>query len=91
MLQNESIATAGRAYGEGTRLHIPRILLSASAEFQAAYGQEPPGELQMQNICKSDPRVLDSPWYRRSLKTPPPEQKMGESRSPTTQNHPSYI
>ena len=63
------------AYKDGRRLHVPRILLSASTEFQAAYSKEPQREPALDRISPEDERVQQSPWYRKDMKTPPPEDR----------------
>jgi hypothetical protein len=52
--------------------------LSASAEFQAAYGQKPPRLPALDQISAEDERVKLNPWYREDMKTPPPEQPKGK-------------
>jgi hypothetical protein len=68
--KRESIQIAGRSLEQGRRLHVPRILLSASAEFQAAYGQRPAREPDLSQISVNDIRVKDSPWYSEDRRTP---------------------
>ena len=58
---------------DGRRLHVPRILLSASAEFQAAYSQQPPQQPNLRKILVEDIRVKNDPWYQEGMKTPPSE------------------
>jgi hypothetical protein len=45
--------------------------LSASIEFQSAYGQTPPCEPDLSQISVDDVRVKDSPWYTEGVSTPP--------------------
>jgi hypothetical protein len=42
-LQSQSVEVTHRAYNNSGKPHIPHILLSASAEFQETYSQEPQG------------------------------------------------
>jgi hypothetical protein len=67
-----------RAHQEGRRLHIPRVLLSTSVEFQAANSQQPPHEPALNQISAEDPRIKQNPWYQDGLKTPPPEVENGK-------------
>jgi hypothetical protein len=60
----------GRYLEQGRRLHVPRILLSASAEFQAACGQRLAREPDLSQILVNDIRVKDSPWYSEDVRTP---------------------
>ena len=61
--QDESIAIVQQANSSQRRLYVPPILLSASAEFQHSYSQQPNIEPQLQNILADDPRIKRSPWY----------------------------
>jgi hypothetical protein len=67
----ESIHIAGKSLEQGRRLHVPRMLLSASAEFQAAYGHQPSRKPDLTQISVDDVRVKDSPWYCEDMSTPP--------------------
>jgi hypothetical protein len=68
--KRELIQIARRSLEQGRRLQVPRILLSASAEFQAAYGQRPAHELDLSQISVNDIRVKDSSWYSEDMRTP---------------------
>jgi len=71
--QKQSIEIAGKAYANGRKLHIPRILLSASMEFEAARSQEPRHVPALAQIHCEDERIKQSPWYREGMTTPLPE------------------
>src|SRR5712664_4073507 len=66
-VQRESIDMVKRAHQEGRRLHIPRVLLSTSVEFQAANSQQPPREPALIQISAEDPRIKQNPWYQDGL------------------------
>jgi hypothetical protein len=68
--KRESIQIAGRSLEQGRRLHVPRILLSASAEFQVAYRQRPVHEPDLSQISVNNIRVKDNPWYSEDMRTP---------------------
>src|ERR1700733_5731912 len=72
--QRQSIYIGRLANRDRVLLHIPRILLSASAEFEEAFGQwgsikEP----QLDRISADDERIKSSPWYRADSQIPLPQ------------------
>lgn len=58
-------------------VYVPRLALSAMAEFKAAYCVVPPLELQLHRVCRDDPRILDNQYYSLERITPPPQSKFG--------------
>jgi hypothetical protein len=48
-------------------VHVPAILLSASAEFENAYGQAGSRLPSLPSILEDDQRVRASSWYQPSI------------------------
>jgi hypothetical protein len=61
--QTQSVDIAKKALDNGTQLHVPRVLSSASVEFQQAYSQDPPHQPDLTKISVDDARAKGSPWY----------------------------
>ena len=75
--QSESIKIAQRAQSLGNKVHIPRILLSASIEYQASYSQDPQTQPQLQHISPDDSRLKEVPWLGEEFRKPSPEIETG--------------
>ena len=77
-LQRDSISIMKEMRQTDGRPHAPRILLSASAEYQsAADGSHP---LKLSRITLSDPRIVQNGLYCPRCVTPP----LGKSAEPAT-------
>jgi hypothetical protein len=63
-MQRDSVAIAQWALKVKRAIHVPAILLSASAEFESAYSPAGNGLLKLPSISEGDQRVRASDWYR---------------------------
>lgn len=82
--QRESIEITRQAQLRGSYLHVPRILLSVSAEFQIKDGNGSRVQPELCRICPEDPRAKANPWYRADMRSPPPDNETSKPFFPPT-------
>ena len=63
-IQRDVVETIKKATDDCTPMHVPAILLSASAEFDQAYRQGGNQKPQLSNISEDDQRTKTSSWYQ---------------------------
>jgi hypothetical protein len=68
-IQRDSVAVVEMAMKMSGTIHVPAILLSASAEFENAYGPAGNRSPSLSSISEDDPRVRASYWYQPLVNT----------------------
>ncbi|KIM79807.1 hypothetical protein PILCRDRAFT_545502 [Piloderma croceum F 1598] len=81
----QSIYIGRLANRDRVLLHIPRILLSASAEFEEARASNK--QPQLDRISADDERIKSSPWYRAEGRILPPQRSLTVIRIPPRPHH----
>jgi hypothetical protein len=62
--QRDAVETVRKATASGVLMHVPAILLSASAEFDLAYSADGNSQPNLSRISENDQRAKASSWYQ---------------------------